>query len=153
MPLLLSDGFREILENARSIAGNCFGLRPYTVEMIVRTSSGAEAGDGTVTETVTVIEENGSPPKVRWLNEEELAIAQAGSSQIQIGPITPPYNGGSQGTAFSLLAPQPGSANSGTVKIRITGPETPFGGMWRPLRYKTDSALHYMVVAERASTS
>ena len=151
MTLALSDGFREILENARSIAGNCFGLRPYTVEMIVKTSSGPEAGDGTVTETVTPLTENGSPPKVRWLSEEELAIAQAGKAQIEIGPITPPYNGGTGGTAFSVIAPEPGAASSGTVTIRITGPETPFGGTYRALRYHTDSALHYKIVAERAA--
>jgi hypothetical protein len=139
-----ADAYRAICYSARAIPGQ-LGLRPHTVSVVTTTWSGAVTGEGTKTETVTVIAEAGGlPPKVRWLSDEEVAVGSLQGGAVEIGPITPLFSGG--GTDTTLLK----GASLGVgdeIRILITGPEHPNGALYRITSTDFGSALHYMIRA------
>jgi hypothetical protein len=141
--MAIADDLKPLLTSIRAIPGQ-FGLRPYTVSAVIRAYSGTYAGEGTKTDTtVAITEANGQPPKVRFLNDEELALGDnLGKGTIEVGPITPDHTGG--GTTIAALTG--GSAIAGDiVHFVITGPEYPNGARFRLVGVSSDRALHYKV--------
>lgn len=142
--MALSDALRGPLESARSIAGT-LGLRPYTVTVSVRSWSGDEPGEGVETVAVAPITERGQPPRVKFLNDEQIALGQLARGAVEIGPITPAHAGG--GTPIDTLVGT--SAHAGEVMhFTLSGPEIPDGARYSLTRVSSDSALHYTLTLE-----
>ena len=96
------------------------------------------------------VENNGNPPKVRWLSQKELALGSLPTGSVEIGPITPDFSGG--GTALSNFD---GSAlaEGETLHIEITGPRHPTGALYSVAEIRADRALHWTIVAAPVSAS
>jgi hypothetical protein len=127
------------------------GLRPYSVSVITRTRSGDYGLQGSeVTETVTITESGGYPPKVRFLSDKELALGDLASGSVEVGPITPSHSGGG-----TLLATLTGDSleNRQLYHFRITGPEFPDGQLFRLVNVKSDRALHYKLTISPVAAS
>lgn len=134
------DRFRAIAHRYRSLPG-AFGLRPYTVEIVLRTFSGTHTGEGVeVEETTDILESNGYSPKVRALSDEELALGGLAKGSLEIGPITPDYSAG--GTSIATLT-QIAATNGDMVLFRLTGPSGTAD--YRIVDVSDDRALHYTV--------
>jgi hypothetical protein len=148
------DRYRHIAARARRIPGQ-HGLRPYTVAIVVGAWSGSYIGRGDKTDTVVAITEaGGQSPKVRFLNEEQLALSAStgaglGKGACTIGPITPDFAGG--GTSLAELAPA--VAAQQTVHVLLTGPAYPSGAKFLVKDVKTDHALHWTLVCEPVQPS
>lgn len=142
--MALTDDLKPALWQIRAIPG-LLGLRPHTVEVAVGSWSGGATGHGTETQAwALVTEASGQNPKVRWLNDEEVALSQMPAGSCDIGPITPSFSGG--GTALAALTG--GSATvAQTFLIRITGPRHPNGATYRLTQSHEDRALQYMLRA------
>jgi hypothetical protein len=111
------------------------------VAVVVATWSGGYPGQGTKTEESTELTENSQPPKVRWLNGEELAVGQLASGTIEVGPIT------STDANHALLSPT--LTDNQTIHLRITGPATADSGdLYVITDKRMDRALHFMVQAK-----
>lgn len=139
------DNLRKAVGAVRAIPG-VYGVRPYTVQVEVKSWSGAERGEGVAVTDTTTIAENGVPPKVRWLRDEELAVGGYASGAVEVGPITPDYPGG--GTALSTLVPTL-PANS-TLRYILTGPRYPDGAHFVMKQVRHDRGYQYSVVLEPA---
>lgn len=136
--------YRRIAARSRRIPGE-HGLRPYGVAIVVGTWSGKYVGGGAKYEQLEPIREaNGQSPKVRFLSEEALALANLNKGSCTIGPITPPYTGG--GTALSDLVPAVHQRQ--TVHVKLIGPAYPDGAKFAVKEVKTDRALHWLLTCE-----
>ena len=136
----LADSLRAILPGIRAIPGS-LGIRPHSVAVVVSTWSGANVGSGTKTEVSTAITEDGQPPKVRWLNGEELAVGGLASGTVEVGPIT--------STAAALAALRPTLTDAQSIHLRITGPNTAASGdLYTITDFQGQRALHFMVQAK-----
>jgi hypothetical protein len=137
------DRLRRIADRVRAIPGRRFGLRPYTVAVRVRSSSGTYVGEGTLTTSTTDILVGGDqPPKVRFLSEEQLALGGFAKGSVEVGPVTPNYPTGGMMIA-SLMAT---AATAGQeVHFILTGPLYPSGGNFVLQKTGTDRALRYML--------
>jgi hypothetical protein len=141
------DGLRQAVHRIRAIP-NAFGVRPYSVVVRTKTWSGAEVGEGSTTTVNTAItEHDGTPPKVRWLDDQEIALGGYSSGSIEIGPVTPDFPGG--GTLLALLAPDP--AVNSTVQVIITGPAYPSGGVFRIRDVEHHRGYQYRLRCEKAA--
>jgi len=141
------DALRRVAWTVRSIPGQ-LGARPYTVDIVVTTSSGAELGEGTRTAVTTRVHENGQPPKVRWLTDRELALAGYATGTVEIGPITPEALG--CGTSIDTLHPEP-PVNT-TVRVLLTGPEFPAGAHFRIRQLTHHRSWQYLLTCERCAS-
>ncbi|MBW7935292.1 MAG: hypothetical protein H3C62_17125 [Gemmatimonadaceae bacterium] len=135
------DRYRALASRIRAIPGRDFGLRPYTVAVIVRRWSGPHTGDGAATDTVTpIVEYGGNPPKVRFLSDEARALGGLPAGTVEVGPITPDHTGG--GITWDTLTG--GSAQAGDeVLYRLTGPEFPAGADYALAGSQSDRGIHY----------
>ncbi len=140
------DAWRAIAYSVRSLPAS-FGLRPYSVAIEVGTWSGNHVGDGERIEDNTPILENGTNPKVRFINEEQRALSGMAIGSCEIGPITPDH--GSSGVALAELAPS--VAAHETRHVIITGPAYPDGARFSIRELKTDRALHWTLICEPVS--
>jgi|1185.fasta_scaffold06046_2 hypothetical protein len=132
------DRFRAIAYRARAIAGERYGLRTHIISRVVRY---ADSPRDDVSEKETpIVEANGQPPKIRWLNGQELTIGQLNPGTAEVGPITPAFSGG--GTALTLLSGDDLSPGD-KLYFRITGPHHPNGALYRRLNQMDEKALHY----------
>ena len=138
--MTLADDLKPLLAEIRSIPGQ-LGLRPRTVSVVLKSYSGAVTGEGLDLETVTAITEaNGQPPKVRLLDDEELAVGALSKGTIEVGPMTTDFTGG--GTSIATLT-QPDADNGDVRLFRVTGPQ---GTTDYALDSVTDDrALHYTI--------
>lgn len=145
------DRYRELASRIRAIPGERFGLRPYTVAVRLRGYAGFELGEGGATDSVIdIVEANGQPPKVRVLNNEQLAVAGYSKQTWRIGPITPNFPGG--GTVIEALT-QVGLTSETEPHIILTGPEFPDGANFRTMRVDSDRAIHYTLEVQRVADS
>ncbi len=114
----LRDTLRGILFRVREIP-NRFGLRPYSAALVKGVWSGSATGSGDETVmTVPITENFGAPPKIRWLNSEELALGNLPKGSLEIGPITP------NDTLMQYLAAAQASVAVGdTIHVQVTGPD------------------------------
>lgn len=143
------DRYRRIAASKRPLPGK-HGLRPHTVAIITRYSFGQHTGDIDMSSLIPLTEQDGQPPKVRWLNGEQLALSGLAKGAIDIGPITPEFNGG--GTAISAFDGTP--LDTGDVlHLLITGPTHPNGALYKVVDITSDRALHYTLRATPGSES
>ncbi len=142
--MTLADDLLPTVYEGRAIAGE-LGFRPHTVALVVRQSEGPYTGDGAIAEVVTAITEaGGQPPRVRWLDDEEIAVGGLSSGTIEVGAITPEHSGG--GTALSLL--DGSELETGDVRLlRITGPHHPDGADYRIIGITAERPLRIMLRA------
>lgn len=141
------ENIRKLAYNLRRLPGERFGIRPYTVAVLIREWDGGEVGQGTLTETLTpIVEANGQPPKVHWLTSEELAVGGLPAGTVEIGPVTPDFPGG--GTTLATL--QPDLDDSSELFYVLTGPEYPSGGKFRLTGVRTDRTFGYRVTLEKS---
>jgi hypothetical protein len=140
-----AEGLRPMLAACRGIAGS-LGLHLHAVEVLDGTWSGTYTGDGTESLVVHTIREAGQNPKVRWLTDEQAALAECVGG-VEIGPLTPRHDVG--GTELATLT---GSAltTGKTLHVRITGPKHPSGSRYVVQKLSADSALHYMLTCRPA---
>jgi hypothetical protein len=136
-----ADSWRAIAYSIRSLPAT-FGLRPYSVSVLTSTWSGDHVGDGDQFEEETPILENGSNPKVRFMNEEQRALSGMPIGACEIGPITPDH--GANGTPLTSILPR--VAAHETVHVLITGPAYPDGAKFLVREIKTDRALHWTMI-------
>lgn len=145
--MTLANQLHRQLPRLRAIPGR-LGLRPHSVTILAGTWSGTATGKGTETTAAVDILEAGNNPKVRWLTDEELALgASIGASSIEIGPLTPVHDIGATelGTLSGALL-----STGQTLTLRVTGPQHPTGALYKLVRLRTDSALHYTLTASPA---
>jgi hypothetical protein len=129
-----AERIRPSLFRIRAIPGR-MGLRPYRVDILRGSWDGAYVGRGTeLVESVRITEANEQNPKVRFLNDEELALSGLGKGAATIGPITPDY--GDTGTALSKI--QPAVLAGETVHVLLTGPKHPTGARYAIVDVATD---------------
>jgi hypothetical protein len=88
--------------------------------------------------------EQGFPPKIRWLKNDELALGALPEGTVDIGPLTPTNSSG--GLALALI--DGSRLEVGAVRLlRITGPQHPNGADYRVMSTSVDRAIHYMIRA------
>ena len=93
-PTARRNRYLKIVDRARAIPGD-HGLRMTRVYLVGRNWSGTYTGEGDeLQEETEVMGHRGYPPKVRQMNDEQLALAGLSSGSLKIGPLTPPYPGG-----------------------------------------------------------
>jgi hypothetical protein len=147
----LAQRYLPVAYAKRGIAGR-LGIRPHTVAIVDRAWSGDHPGDGIeAAETTPITEGGGEPPKVRWLNDEQLALANLVGDQVaMIGPVTPKHPGG--GTDLSVLTGAD-LTNGEAHYVKITGPRHPDGALYRVLEVRAEKALRYMIRAKAVSSA
>lgn len=141
LPASRRDRYRRIANRVRAIPGK-HGLRPYSVAIVIGTWAGTYVGRGGQTQTEETILEQGYPPKVSFVNEEQRMLQGLADGACTIGPITPDNSSG--GTALSVLVPA--VAAQRTVHVKLTGPAYPDGALYSVKEVKTDHALHWTLV-------
>lgn len=145
------DSLRRLANRVRAIPGRDFGLRPYTVELITALSAGDYGLEGAVsTTTTTITVDGGQPPKVRQLNDEQIALGNLDAGDVEVGPITPDHAGG--GHSWATLT---GSALADGYRLyyRLTGPDHPDGALYRLVRGYHDRALRYRLILRPVAAS
>jgi hypothetical protein len=144
----LADDLMSVVYEGRAIAGS-LGFRPHTVAIVATTWTGQHTGEGSgIPESTPIVEANSQPPRVRWLNSEEIALANLGSGIVEIGPITPSFSGG--GTDLETLA---GDVQTGATRyVLITGPQHPNGAVYRITDISAERPLRYMLKAAPTAT-
>jgi hypothetical protein len=143
--MTLADDLKPLLNSLRSLPGE-LGFRPHTVAIVTRVWSGENAGEGTLSESTIPLEHlDGQPPRCRWLNDEQRALAGLVKDAVDIGPVTPDF--GSGGTELASLDGRD-LATGDTLHLRITGPNHPAGALYRISRLTRDRSLRYMIRAE-----
>lgn len=140
----LADPWRAIAYSIRSLPAS-FGLRQYSISIVIGTWSGSHVGDGDRNEQlIPILENGGTNPKIRFVSEEQRALSGMEIGSCLVGPITPDF--GSNGTALSDLLPA--VANGETVHAIITGPQFPNGAKFSIKKVETDHALHWSMTCE-----
>lgn len=145
----LRDAILPSINAIRAIPGQ-LGWRPYSLTIETRTWSGAEIGEGVETVTSTPItEQYGQPPKIRWLDSEQLALGGYEKGTLEIGPMTPSYPGG--GVLISALSPS-NLPNNTVVQFKLVGPSYPQGAYCRLVTSTDDHAGHYTLRVQVSGT-
>lgn len=142
--MALADDLLPILREIRGIPGE-FGLRPHTVALLSRSWGGTHSGDGDRTDTsLSLTEGDGQPPKVRWLNAEEMAVSMVDKSTVEIGPITADFE------AREWIDDIRGdNLSTGDARyVVITGPKHASGANYLITKITVEKALHYMIQAQ-----
>ena len=143
------DALLPTISAVRAIAGQ-LGIRLHTVAIVTGAWSGDHTGDGVETQAATPITESGGhPPKVRWLNDEQITVGNLPRGTVEIGPITPAFTGG--GTELGMLTAE-AIQRGDTVHVRITGPNHPDGAMYRVTDVQSHRAFRYMIQAQPVSS-
>lgn len=133
--MTLRDSLRTVASRCRAIPGQ-LGLRPYTVDLVVSSWTGAHAGEGTQTQTVTpLVEYSGQPPKVKDADERRVAMGLADVGEKTIGPMTPVAS-----VPWATLT-QSAVADGNTVKVKLTHTETGDVTYFRVTAVDTERAL------------
>jgi hypothetical protein len=142
----LVDDLLPIAYATRALAGQ-YGVRLYTVALVVEKWTGQHTGEGVRYEEYTPITEaNGQPPKVEWVTDEEVALG-ALSGSIKVGNITPKF-----ATGGTDLEPIIESLEAGSTRyIQLVGPKHPAGANYRITNIEV-KPLHYLIRAAPTST-
>jgi hypothetical protein len=140
----IADSLRGLANDIRAIPGQ-FGIRPYTISVTTRTRSGTYGLQGGAANSTTAITEaDGQPPKVRWLNDEEIALGSLPRGAVRVGPITPSHTGGG-GADFATITGQDNDETE-ILYYTLTGPDFPNGAKYKLSQAHSDRALHYTLV-------
>jgi hypothetical protein len=108
--------------------------------------SGGHIGEGTAIIVRRAISERGQPPKVRWLSNDEVALAGYDKPTVEIGPITPDHPGG--GTSLAVLKDRAATGKA-EFYYELIGPDFPAGAKFALVGDNSDRALHYTVRLQR----
>jgi hypothetical protein len=142
----LVDDLLPIAYATRALAGQ-YGVRLYTVALVVEKWSGQHTGEGVRYEEYTPITEaNNQPPKVRWVTDEEVTLG-ALSGSIEVGAITPKFATG--GTDLEPIIEQLEAGS--TRHIQIVGPKHPAGAKYKIIGIEV-KPLRYLIRAAPTST-
>lgn len=121
------EDLRGLANGIRAVRG-AMGIQVHRVYSVKKAWSGGEVAVGTETVTeVEITEAGGQPPNCRWINAEERAIGGMPAGTIEIGPITPPFNGGAGGTDPALFSDATLAAGT-ALYIKIIGDRHPDPG-------------------------
>lgn len=143
------DDIRELAYELRALPGRDFEIRPYIVKVVIRSWTGTYAGEGgTTTTETTITEADGQPPKVRFLDDEQLALSGLARGAVEVGPITPDFPGG--GTSWATLSGN-GADPGEQFYYVLTGPEVPLGARYTLVGGKTDKTFGYRVTLKPMS--
>lgn len=134
--------YRRIADKARAIPGK-FGLREHSVSIVKTSWTGGRTGYGDKIVEETPLLVNGQNPKVRFPNQRDVALGLMSFGTITIGPLTPNYGAG--GIDRDLVASQE-LESSGTLLLRVTGPQHPNGAQYRIQTVNVDRALRVTFV-------
>lgn len=157
--LTLANNLLPVVDKLRGIAGK-LGFRPFTVQVVRRIGGQpGVSGGGNFLDTVgqlpsveiiTQIQTiDGYAPKVRQLNTNDFARGYPASAEIEVGPITPAYDGG--GYDFEDLEPLL-SGNQDQIFYRVFGPGYPAEGAWFvKTQFNAQRALGFFLVLERTN--
>jgi len=140
--MTLADDLKPIIEGIRAIPGQ-LGLRPYRVFVKTGTWTGDRTGEGGEVVAEVELLENGYSPKVRFLDDEAIALGGLDKGSVRIGPITPEHSTG--GTDIDDLL---GTALvvGETLQLRLSGPD---GDALFVVKNKSfDRALHWTIEAQ-----
>lgn len=125
---------------ARGIAGS-LGFRPHRVYRIAR-YKGTSIRDVDGEEVVEIVEGDNQPPRVRWLNSEEIAVGSLAEGTIEIGAITP-------NDELDAWLRGDGMSAGDERYIRIIGPRTSQNGdLYRVKSWNASRPLRRMIQAE-----
>jgi hypothetical protein len=145
----LAEDLKPALRSIRGIPGE-LGLRPYTVDVFISSWSGSVVGEGTETKTSFRLYEDGNQnPKVRFLRDDQLALAGLPAGSLKVGPITPNFAGG--GTTWDSISGGDASAGESFYFV-LSGPEFPDGARFILVGRSTDHAMHYVLTLKPYST-
>jgi hypothetical protein len=144
----LRDDLLPVIDDIRKLPGE-FGLRRYTVTLRRRVWSGTYAGEGSPTDTDTIV----SPtPRVRVLTTEE--VASSGGTyregDFKVDSMTPPYTGGGYSPTTLNLHPAAGTTNQEVVII-LTGDEGTIE--CQPVEFHFDRPFTYWMVLREKRTA
>lgn len=141
--------FLEVLEEFRGLIPKEFGFRPYTVSVVKSSTDGnLWTGENPTSETVTPILEDGYNVKVRTLSERDYFLGAPRSASLEVGPITPSFDGG--GTSLDVINPP--YAEGTNIYYLVEGPGYADGGSkFVKTSINTDKTLKYMLYLQRAS--
>lgn len=141
--MTIADDLKPIVWALRAIPAQ-FGLRPYRVSLVTGVNLGAHTGDeaGAYPEIV-ISEHGGAPPKVRQLNDEEIALANMGGGLWKVGPFTPYFTGATEGGNYLPDILGKNLDTGDTHYVRLVGPAYPDGALFRIVKVGHDHALHY----------
>ena len=143
--MALADDLKPVIDSIRAIPGQ-LGLRPNRVFLVEGSWSGDYTGELNEVRDTTELLVGDQPPKVRRLNDEQLAVGELAEGAIEVGPVTPSYTGGGVSVADLI-----GSAltNGETLILRLVGPEGTTH--YRITKRFFDRAMHYKIQAEPVS--
>lgn len=137
--MTLADSLKPALRRIRSIPG-ILGLRPYRIFVRKSQRNGDFFVEGDLSFTEVEITNNNQPPKVKQLNDEQLAIANLSQGAIEVGPITPAWTDG----GISLDDVSKTSINS-QIRFKVVSPQFPDGAFYSLHSLKTDRSMHYLI--------
>lgn len=139
---------RKLADRIRKIPNSRFGLRPHTVALIQTLWINP---DESAPDPLPILN-GGENPKVRFLTMKERYASALGEHSIEVGPITPEFDGGGY-TAEQLFPKSPTFGGQGTVHYLVTGPGMKVEGSKYAVREcKFDGALGYRLVMELSET-
>ena len=143
MAIPFRDRLRKRVAKIRAIPFR-FGVRPYFVAVEVKSWSGDERGEGLSAKTlVKITEANGRPPKIRWLNSEEIALGGFEQAAVRVGPITP------GNTPREAL--EPCTDGNDTVHWILTGPRYPNGAKFALRDVEDHRGYQFNVILEKVA--
>jgi hypothetical protein len=79
------DGLRALADSIRGIPGE-YGLNEHAAELLLESWSGEQPGQGLPTTHVVPLTVGGKNPKIRWLNQKEIAVSGLPVGTVEIGP-------------------------------------------------------------------
>jgi hypothetical protein len=142
-----------VIDKIRGLPG-LFGLRLYSISIVVRTWSGSRPGvdqstssDARSPLTVDLTKFN---IKVRQLTAREI-IASGGDfndQDLKVGPITPPYQGSTaDNDAISIFDPLP-TASATELFFNVQGPgfQRAAGAWFKKISQDVTAPMHYEFV-------
>jgi hypothetical protein len=143
------DDVRAICHEVRAIPGE-LGMRPWSVEAVIRSWSGTEPGEGVEqVDRCAITEANGNNPKVRTMSDEEIAVGGFAEGSMKVGPITPDFPGG--GTVIDSIV-RSGEGARALLQFVLNGPGS-CDDTYTLKSYSVDRAFHYTLVLERTADS
>jgi len=143
--MALADDLLPVAYELRAIAGQ-EGFRPHSATLITTMESGTHTGDGGDNEIRTpLLEANEQNPRIRWLDDEEIAVGgYPGKGVVEIGAITPLFAGG--GTDLEILTGADMQRRD-RMYIEIVGPKHPKGQRYVVLDVQAERPLRYVIRA------
>jgi len=139
--MTIANSLKPLVRAIRGIPG-VFGLRTHRVFVIASRFTGPYTGDGSRSNTEFELTEGSSrtPPKVRWLKSDEIAVGGLAAGTVEVGPITPDLDGYTE-IIDAIAATKLGTGDLRYIKL--IGPNHPNGANYRVTDAAFESAMHF----------